>query len=377
MSRKGENIYKRKDGRWEGRYIKSRTSTGKAVYGYVYASTYRDAKIKLHQAVTANPGTKCIQMKSTPIFSEIATAWIDSIEAQIKVSTANKYRNILCLYLNPFLGETPITQITQNDIEKCCRELLVSGGTKKTGLSPKTVSDALSVIRSVLRFAVRNGNKTQCDGNEVQIKQARKELRILSKGEQEILYQYLHSNPTPCNVGILISLCTGLRIGEVCALQWDDISLSEQTIRVHHTMQRVQTHSEENCKTKVILSTPKSACSNRIIPITDDLVTVLHQHKSSVDGFVLTNSKSLFIEPRTLQNHFNRVLKSTNIAPANFHALRHTFATRCVEVGFDTKSLSEILGHATVNITMNRYVHPSLDLKKENMKRLSDLFAVK
>lgn len=377
MSRKGENLYKRKDGRWEGRYIKSRTPTGKAIYGYVYASTYRDAKIKLRQAAVSIPGTRFDQPKSAPLFSEIATAWIESIEAQIKVSTANKYRNILSLYLYPFFEETPINLITQNDIEKCCRELLVSGGRKKTGLSPKTVSDTLSVIRSVLRFAVRNGNTVQCDGNGVQIKQTQRELRILSKAEQETLFQYLHSHPTPCNVGILISLCTGLRIGEVCALKWDDISFAEQTIHVHHTMQRVQTHSDEKCRTKVILSTPKSACSNRIIPITDDLLMALRQYQSSADGFVMTNSKSQYIEPRTLQNHFNRVLKSTNIAPANFHALRHTFATRCVEVGFDIKSLSEILGHATVNITMNRYVHPSLDLKKENMKRLSDLFTVK
>ena len=331
----------------------------------------------MRQAAASTPGTRFDQTKSAPLFSEIATAWIESIDAQIKVSTANKYRNILSLYLYPFFEETPINLITQNDIEKCCRELLISGGTKKTGLSPKTVSDTLSVIRSVLRFAVRNGNPIQCDGNGVQIKQNQRELRILSKAEQEILFQYLHSHPTPCKVGILISLCTGLRIGEVCALKWDDISFAEQTIHVHHTMQRVQTHSDEKCRTKVILSTPKSACSNRIIPITDDLLAALHQYQSSTDGFVMTNSKSQYIEPRTLQNHFNRVLKSTNIAPANFHALRHTFATRCVEVGFDIKSLSEILGHATVNITMNRYIHPSLDLKKENMKRLSVLFTVK
>lgn len=166
-------------------------------------------------------------------------------------------------------------------------------------------------------------------------------------------------------------------MGEICALRWNDISFSEQVIYVHQTLQRVQDKSNSGRKTRVIITTPKSSCSIRYIPIPDAIIKTLEIARSDATGYLLTNSNTKFAEPRTMQNRFKLALKEADIEPANFHALRHTFATRCVELGFDVKSLSEILGHATVNITMNRYVHPTLELKKENMKKLSSLLAVK
>lgn len=142
-------------------------------------------------------------------------------------------------------------------------------------------------------------------------------------------------------------------------------------------MQRVQNTSENRRKTKIVLTTPKSACSIRLIPLPEPLVEILSDYKTVEKGYLLTNSDLSFIEPRTMQNKFKKVLKESGIESANFHALRHTFATRCIEFGFDVKSLSEILGHATINITMNRYVHPTLELKRANMKKLSQLLAVK
>lgn len=378
MPRKGENIYKRKDGRWEGRYIKSKNSEGKTTYGYVYAKTYRDAKTKLHSAVAS-----CSQQSklSLPVdndcFSLLASGWFDSIRPHIKDSTANKYRNLLNSYILPIYGTKALDQVTFDFIESQCNNLLLHGGKNGTGLSPKTVADTLSVIRNILKFAIRKGKVVPCDGSVVQIKQAQKQMRVFSKTEQECLYEYLSSEINPCNIGILICLFTGLRVGEICALRWEDISFTEQTVFVHQTMQRIQDKSNLGKKTKIVLTTPKSACSIRTIPIPEPLVTILTDYKTSPNGYLLTNSESSFIEPRTMQNKFKTVLKDCEIESANFHALRHTFATRCIELGFDVKSLSEILGHATVNITMNRYVHPTLDMKKENMKKLSSLFAVK
>lgn len=126
-----------------------------------------------------------------------------------------------------------------------------------------------------------------------------------------------------------------------------------------------QDKSSSEKKTRIVLTTPKSACSIRTIPIPDPLIKILNDHQTSSRGFLLTNSETRFIEPRTMQNKFKTALKKSEIESANFHALRHTFATRCVELGFDVKSLSEILGHATINITMNRYVHPTLEMKKK------------
>ena len=181
----------------------------------------------------------------------------------------------------------------------------------------------------------------------------------------------------PNNIGILVCLFTGLRVGEICALRWEDISISDKTIHVHHTLQRIQNRSGEGAKTRIVITTPKSRCSIRLIPIPDALIRLLVLYRETSSGYFLTNNKNKYVEPRIMQNHFKKVLKENAIAPANYHALRHTFATRCIEVGFDIKSLSEILGHASVNITMNRYVHPSMELKKENMQKLSSLLAVK
>lgn len=250
------------------------------------------------------------------------------------------------------------------------------GGKSGNGLSAKTVTDVLSLIRNILRFAIRKGKKVPCDGTAVQIKNSPSQMRIFSKTEQEQLCKYLYDNLTPCNIGILTCLFTGLRIGEICALRWEDFSVKDQTIHVHQTLQRLQSKDTPEHKTKVVITSPKSMCSLRTIPIPDALLEILIRYKSVDKGFVLTNSDSIFIEPRTMQNHFKKVLKASGIEKANFHTTRHTFATRCIELGFDVKTLSEILGHATVNITMNRYVHPTLELKRENMEKLSSLLSV-
>lgn len=378
MPRKGENIYKRKDGRWEGRFIKSRTSTGKAVYGYVYARTYREAKAKLREHLSLyNPAPDESPKRSSDSFSSVAIDWFDSIKLQTKESTRNKYQNLLDSYILPVYGELPLEHITYDFIENHCNTLLQYGGKNRTGLSPKTVTDTLSVVRNILRFAIRKGKAVPCDGSAIQIKHLSKTMRVLSKTEQDKLCQYLFSDLDACNIGILVCLFTGLRVGEICALRWEDISFADHTLRVHNTLQRVQNRSGSGPKTKIIVTTPKSDCSIRTIPIPESLVRILIKHQTSPKGYLLTNCESKFVEPRTMQNRFKRALKRSGIESANFHAIRHTFATRCIELGFDVKTLSEILGHATVNITMNRYVHPTLELKKESMERLSSLLAVR
>ena len=369
MSRKGENIYKRKDGRWEGRYVKSKSPSGKTQYGYVYAKTYRDAKEKLRKAFASHSQQSIPPTTNITCFSVIASEWLNNTIPQVKESTINKYHNLLQSYILPIYGEIPLSHITHDFIECQCNNLLLYGGKNKSGLSSKTVMDTLSVIRNILKFAVRKGIFVPCDGTSVQIKQVSTSMRILSSTEQERLCSYLNSEKNPYNIGILLCLFTGLRVGEICALHWEDISFSEQTLYVHQTLQRIQDKSCSEKKTRIVLTTPKSACSIRTIPIPDPILKILNDHQTSRKGFLLTNSETHFIEPRTMQNRFKTVLKKSEIESANFHALRHTFATRCIELGFDVKSLSEILGHATVNITMNRYVHPTLEMKKNNMEK--------
>lgn len=375
MPKKGENIYKRKDGRWEGRYIKSRTESGKIIYGYVYARSYRETKEKQKAKIASY--TSQIANKNEHVFSNIASEWFESIKLHTKTSTQNKYHNMLTNYILPEYGNQPFSTITYEFIEAHCKFLLESGGKKGNGLSPKTVSDVLAIIRNISKFAIRKGIYVANDANAVQIRQDIKPMRVLNKAEQSQLCEYILKKPEACSIGILVCMFTGLRIGEICALRWEDISFSDQSIYIHHTLQRIQMRRGHGAKTEVVVTTPKSSCSIRKIPLPDEILEILVLNKKASSGYVLTNDEYKFIEPRTMQNKFKKILKAVGIENANFHALRHTFATRCVELGFDVKSLSEILGHATVNITMNRYVHPTYEMKKKNMQKLSGLLAVK
>lgn len=377
MSRRGENIYKRKDGRWEGRYKKTNITQGKTKYGYVYGKTYGEVKQKLLDRRTQERTVVESRSSAASTFESMAKEWLSMVKPSLKISTWNKYNNLLRLYILPNIGALDIHEITHNIILEYSNKLLMSGGSCMSGLSEKTVSDTISVIRSVLRYSAQKGCTVNFDSQSVRIKQHPKELCILSLTEQENLTRYLLRNKSEYNIGILVCLFTGLRIGEICALRWADISLTNHTIHVQQTMQRVQNPTNEHRKTRIILTTPKSSCSIRTIPIPQILLDVIKEKYTDGSGYFLTNSEQRFIEPRTMQNQFKSVLKQCNIRTVNYHVLRHTFATRCIEIGFDVKSLSEILGHASVTITMNRYVHPSMKLKQQNMQLLSNLFAVK
>ena len=157
---------------------------------------------------------------------------------------------------------------------------------------------------------------------------------------------------SPYNIGILICLLTGLRIGEVCALCWEDISFTDHTMYIHKTVQRIQFPGASGPKTGVIVTSPKSVCGKRTIPLPENLETLLRDMDTAKTGFVLSRNGVQVTEPRVLQYHFKKILKEIGIEEVNFHALRHTFATRCVEIGFDVKSLSEILGHSSISTSI-------------------------
>lgn len=380
MPRKGENIYKRKDGRWEGRYIKARSEKGKAIYGYVYATSYKEVRKKRSLAVANIPSVSSEQMsdqQTSLSFTQLCDNWLISVKPQLKESSYIKYRNLLHTYIFPELSDISLEQITSARLHFFCEKLLNCGGASQKGLSSKTVSDILSLIRNIIHFAEMLGFYIPCTGKEITIRQSASELTVLSRSDQDCLCQYLYSHLSERSLGILLCLFTGIRIGELCALKWEDISFSEKTVYIHQTMQRIQLLNTDTQKTSVIITAPKSKCSVRMIPLPENLINLIQKNFPDRHGFFLTGETSSYVEPRTMQNFFKEIQIQCGISPVNFHALRHTFATRCVELGFDVKSLSEILGHASVNITMNRYVHPSMELKQENMQKLSLLLAVK
>lgn len=374
MSRHGENIRKRKDGRWEGRYSKGKIN-GKPVQGSVFASTYKEAKEKLllarFQAVTQqeSPSYKGTSFEET--FGVIAEEWFAEGRVSLKPSTISRYRSILDTYLIPEFGTVKIEGISRADVNTFYTRLLSESGCHKKPLSPKTVLCILSVFRIVLKYARLEKGLNVVNTEDISIKQEQKVLRVFSMDEYRIISNKLISSHSMDCLGILLSLYTGLRIGEVCALRWGDISFDEQVIHITKTMQRIQLPKGYKPRTKIVITSPKSKCSVRDIPIPGEVVRLLITMRKPDDCYLLTGKRNEYMEPRTMENHFNKLMMDCNIKGATMHTCRHSFATRCVELDFDVKTLSEILGHASVSITMNRYVHPSMALKHKHMDKLS------
>lgn len=368
MSKKGENIYKRKDKRWEARYIKGYTAEGTAKYGYCYGKTYREAKEKVELAKAAwlhnTPSTTDNRRKR---FSYYCDEWLQINKIRVKASTYVKYFSMVENHIKVKLGGCFIGALSSVIIEQFTSELLY-----EDELSPKTVKDILIVLKSILEYA-----KGQYSGvfPKLQIfypKEQRKEMRVLTREEQFAFVEYLLTDMDECKFGTLLALLTGLRIGEICALKWENISLENKIIKITATMQRLKDlQNESNKKTKIIISAPKSDTSARVIPLTDYTVNLCKQYNpNNPDAFILTGKSNCIIEPRTLQYKMEKYTKEVGLKDVHFHTLRHTFATRCVEVGFEIKSLSEILGHSSPKITLERYVHSSLELKRDNMNKL-------
>ena len=370
MARKGENIYKRKDNRWEGRYIQGYKEDGKPKYGYVYAKTYKEVRNKLHEARTSKKNDKITVGDKRKTISLYCDEWLMQSRDRVKESTYVKYISIIKNHIKPELGDYYPEDINSLVLEAFSRLLL-----EKKQLSQKTVRDILTVLHSVLVHLSKQNHDVLESTEVVYPPNKLKEMRIMTLKEQVRFASYLTSDMDEAKFGVLLTLCTGMRIGEVCALKWKNIDLENDMITISGTMQRItDLEDEAGKKTKVIISTPKTSYSNRHIPLTES--SVYWCKKMFIDNpeaYVLTGKQEHFMEPRTLQNRLKKYLDDCNLEGIHFHTLRHTFATRCVEVDFELKSLSKILGHANSKITLDRYVHSSLELQRKNMQKLEKI----
>ncbi len=367
MSRKGENIYKRKDGRWEARYIKGYDETGKIRYCFCYGKSYRDAREKLTHIKSALLNNQPLPMNAgRHRLAFFCTEWLQMQKGRVKESTYVKYDGIIMQHIIPRLGGCLPASLNTQLAESFKRELI------DEGLSAGTVKNILLILQSVLKYS-----SVRLPGGlpDIQIqypKQSHEEARVLSAQEQKRVVEYLQLDMDECKFGVLLALLTGLRIGELCALRWENISISAGTLRVEATMQRLKSSdSTSGGKTRIVIGTPKSDSSLRTIPLSKSAAALCRYAGDRGPGAFVLTGEARYMEPRTLQYRFNRYMRDCGLEGVHFHTLRHTFATRCVEVGFELKSLSEILGHANTSITMNRYVHSSLELKRDNMDKLS------
>lgn len=375
MSRRGENIFKRKDGRWEGRYFKESAVGAAKKYGFVYGKTYHEVKEKVTNAKSAVKLAEEAKLKEEESFGHYAAEWLAKSKPFMKESTVVRYQHLLSVHILPEFGQTAISEIRNCDIEKYRNLLLCSGRCGGGGLSPKYVTDILSVIKMIQKYAALQEPGLPVAIHTVSVKKKQAPLKVFNEYEQKLLYNRLCASDSAIHLGILIAMFTGMRIGEICALRWEDIDLNDNAISVKHTMLRVDADEGEK-KTKIIVTSPKSTCSIRTIPIPAAICGQVRNAAAERTAFVLTGTPDTFVEPRALQNHYKKLLEECGIPYTRFHTLRHTFATRCIELGFDVKTLSEILGHCDVKVTLNRYVHPSMNQKKISMDRFSDSFAV-
>lgn len=364
MSRKGENIFKRKDGRWEARYI-HRYEDGKAVYRYVYGKTYAEAKAK-GQAELSAVEINNTALKADCTFDFVANLWLADIKAQIKESTYTRYHRTVHSYLIPYFSTAPTAEITARQICGFSDYLLNS-----KGLSPKTVTDILGILKAVFKFCKLH-NYPCPDTDAVRLpKRSPKSVKILSAENRMKIEKELINSEEPASLGFLFALFTGVRIGELCGIRWGDIDFINATVTISRTVERIaDLNPLTPNKTKVIISEPKTESSARVIPLPPFLSEHLKRLKKS-DGFYLITGTNKFTEPHQYYVKYKKFLKSNGIDDYTFHALRHTFATRCVELNFDTKSLSEILGHSSINTTLTFYIHPTLQQKKVQMSKLS------
>lgn len=304
--------------------------------------------------------------------SEISAKWLAEVRHDLKESSFIKYEDILKKYILPVYGKAALSDITNRDLIHFVYDLRLAGGVRGQGLSTSTISEILTTLNLLRLYGLRENAEVKFDTHCISLKHARKAIRVFSISEENRLISYLKKKEDLTSIGILTCLYTGIRIGELCALKWNDINLDERVMKISNTMQRLRVVGQEH-KTEVRILKPKSIHSARTIPLPETLVNVLSPHYVE-DAFLLSGEKQHFVEPRLMQKRFKKILEECEIKDANFHATRHTFATRCVELGFDIKTLSEILGHSSVTITMNKYVHPTMKFKRENMNKLKEVF---
>jgi integrase len=374
MARRGENIRKRRDGRWEGRYIKGRAPDGQAKYGSVYADSYLEAKAKLSTIKSAGEQKKVSKTEQNITLREALALWLEHHKPKLRQQTYDKYARLVECHLTDGMGRCPVARLEAKAVNAFLDEKQKQGRLNgQRPLSGGYVKMMRYLILSALRYVAKQAHCPALDGEVMQYHNKKTHCRVLSQGEQAYFERFLRREMDKTKLGVLLSLQLGLRIGELCGLRWGDVDFQARTITIFRSLQRIENPDKSTGAPKTILAAlePKTAHSHRVIPLPAHLLSLLKRfYPGNQTGYV-TAENGRCVEPRTMRNRFQRLLEECGLPGVNFHALRHSFATNCVENGMDMKSLSELLGHANVQITLNTYVHPSLEQKRRQLEQMA------
>lgn len=372
MPRRGDNIRKRKDGRWEARYVTDDNEGLSKKYASVYGKSYQEAREKREQIIKHSKEE--VRYSKDLYFRDVLKSWQDSNRVRLKDSSVSRYQNLIDTHILPELGNRRMSQINASVINRFLTAKLKTGRLDKTGgLSASYVRSITLIISSAINYGVSEKMCKPLCSHITKPTVTRKELTVLSESEQSRLENELLDNMNEEKLLIFITLYTGLRIGEICALRWEDISLESNLLYVRKTVSRVWYIENGRKRSRLIVDLPKTKSSYRCIPICSKLSSVisafLFRHRT---GYMLSGVNDTdFVSPRTFEYRYKKIMKKANVRLVNYHALRHTFATRCIERGVDIKTLSEILGHADASITLNTYVHSSVDLKRIQLEKIA------
>ena len=289
---------------------------------------------------------------------EIAAAWKEYKRPYVKQSTMAAYVLILENHILPTFGEDNL--LPEQRVQAFVLHKIESG------LSTKSVKDILIVLKMVMKFGVKKEWMTYYEWDiKYPPSSENKVLDVLSVTNHRKILNHIQSHFTFMGLGIYISLSTGLRIGEICALKWSDINVTDGILTVNRTIERIYIIEGKKKHTELVINTPKTKNSCREIPMNKELLGMLKPLKKVVndDYYILTNDERP-TEPRTYRNYYKRLMEKLDIPKLKYHGLLHSFATRCIEVGCDYKTVSVLLGHSNISTTLNLYVHPNMEQKK-------------
>ena len=301
---------------------------------------------------------------ATKTIREIALAWKADKQRYVKQSSYAAYVLILENHILPLFGDCEALS------EKLVQEFVLQK--LNDGLSIKTVKDILIVLKMIVKFGAKNEWMNYCEWDiKYPTTETNKEIEVLTVAHHKKILDYIKQNFSFRNLGIYISLTTGLRIGEICGLKWSDINTDNGTITVNRTIERIYIMEGERKHTELAINTPKTKNSYREIPMNKELLAMVKPLKKVVneDFYVLTNEEKP-TEPRTYRNYYHQLMKRLDIPRLKYHGLRHSFATRCIESNCDYKTVSVLLGHANITTTLNLYVHPNMEQKKKCITKM-------
>lgn len=365
MARRGENIYKRKDGRYEGRYVIGRTESGKTRFGYVYGQQYTQVRNELMRKKAENARNRGPGATQPMTLQEWMEGWLSGeMRSRLKPASLQTYTRLYSKHILPCLGYVDVAMLTAADLYAFLAVL------DEKKLSLTTQKSVLRLISAAMRSAMEEGliRKNPCA--KVRLRAEEKEQRVLTAAEQE---QLKRASMQAADIPALLGLYTGMRLGEICALRWEDVDWPGKTITVRHTVQRMESaaRADSAAKTALAVSSPKSLTSRRVLPVPDFILSLLKTLRETSASPYVFGTDDRAAEPRTMQRRFKRMTERLALSGVHFHTTRHTFATRMLEIGVDVKTVSVMLGHSTTKTTLDFYAHSLIDRQRLAIDQLS------